>query len=223
MFQYPCLIINFKNYASTIGSAGLALAKLIEKKSKQYKVPVMLAVNPLSLAHIADEVDLPVISQTVDFVSVGAQTGSILPESIDFAGGVGALVNHSENQVNKSDIHLYINACKRAFIDSLVCVDSLEDALSVQACNPSAICYEPHELIGGDVSVAQGKEELVRQIGQEISLPLFIGAGIKSREDVFKSLSLGAEGVLVASAVCCSTNPSAVLDELLQGFVEFNQ
>ena len=223
MFQYPCLIINFKNYASTIGKAGLQLAKLIEKKSKQYKVPIILAVNPLSLAHIADEVSLPVISQTVDHVSVGAKTGAILPESVAFAGGIGSLVNHSENQVDKESIHLYINACKRAFIDSLVCVDSLEDALYVQSCNPSAICYEPHELIGGDVSVAQGKQELVRQIGQEISLPLFIGAGIKTREDVMKSLALGAEGVLVASAVCKSPDPAAVLDELLQGFVEFNQ
>lgn len=223
MFQYPCLIINFKNYASTIGKAGLELAKLIEKKSKQYKVPIILAVNPLSLAHIADEVSLPVISQGVDHVSVGAKTGAILPESIAFANGVGSLINHSENQVDKESIHLYINACKRAFIDSLVCVNSLEDALYVQSCNPLAICYEPHELIGGDVSVTSAKEDIVRQIGEQISLPLFIGAGVKTRQDVMKSLSLGAEGVMVASAVCKGPNPSEVLDDLLQGFVEYNQ
>lgn len=223
MFQYPCLIINFKNYASTIGQAGLDLARLIEKKSKQHGVPVMLAVNPIGLHNIASAVSIPVISQSVNEYSVGAYTGAILPESVSFAGGVGSLINHSENQVGVENVHKHINACKRAFIDSFVCVDSLEDALYVQSCNPSAICYEPHDLIGGDVSVAHGKQDLVRQIGEKISLPLIIGAGIKSREDVIKSLSLGAEGVLVASAVCSSPNPAEVLDELLLGFVEFNQ
>lgn len=222
MFQYPCLIVNFKNYASTIGEAGLKLAKLIEKKSKQHGIPVVLAVNPLGLERIARSVSLPVISQHVDYHSIGAHTGSILPESIGFANGVGSLVNHSEMQVLKDDIHLYINACKRAFIDSLVCVETLDQALEVQACNPSAICYEPSELIGGDVSVAHGKEDLVRKIGEQISLPLFIGAGVKTREDVLKSLSLGAEGVLVASAVCCALDPGEALDELLLGFKEFN-
>jgi triosephosphate isomerase (TIM) len=222
MFQYPCLIVNFKNYASTIGEAGLKLAKLIEKKSKQHGVHVVLAVNPLGLERIAKSISLPVLSQHVDYDSIGAHTGSILPESISFAHGVGSLVNHSEMQVSKDDLHLYINACKRSFIDSLICVETLEHALEVQACNPSAICYEPSELIGGDVSVAHGKEDLVRQIGEQISLPLFIGAGVKSREDVLKSLSLGAEGVLVASAVCCAVDPGEALDELLLGFKEFN-
>lgn len=222
MFQYPCLIVNFKNYASTIGEAGLELAKLIEKKSKQHGVPVVLAVNPIGLDRIARSVKLPVISQHVDAISVGAHTGSILPESISFSSGVGSLVNHSEKHVPKQDIHLYINACKRSFLDSLVCVETLQDALDVQSCNPSAICYEPSELIGGDVSVTHGKEDLVRQIGEQISLPLFIGAGIKTREDVLKSLRLGAEGVLVASGVCCATDPAAALDELLLGFKEFN-
>jgi triosephosphate isomerase len=93
MFQFPCLIVNFKNYASTIGDSGVELAKLIEKKSKQYNVPVVLAVNPVSLHRVAQEVSLPVISQHVDHQSVGAHTGKILPESskLDLSGGVGSL------------------------------------------------------------------------------------------------------------------------------------
>ncbi len=218
MFQFPCLIVNFKNYAATMGQAGVALSKLIEKKSKQHNVPCVLAVNPVYLKTVAETVSIPVISQHVDSQPTGACTGAILAESLALVGAVGALVNHSEKKVETNQIHAYINACKRGVIDSIVCADSLEQALQVQACNPSAICYEPTELIGGNVSVANSDPELVSAIAEQISLPLFIGAGIKTRQDVIKSLALGAQGVLVASAICKAQDPAAVLDELLLGF-----
>ncbi len=218
MFQFPCLIVNFKNYAATMGQAGVALSKLIEKKSKQHNVPCVLAVSAVDLKAISQAVSIPVISQHVDSQSAGACTGAVLAESLASAGAVGALINHSEKRVDTNQIHAYINACKRGFIDSVVCTDSLEQAVQVQTCNPSAICYEPTELIGGDISVANSDPELVSAIAEQISLPLFIGAGIKTRQDVIKSLALGAQGVLVASAICKVQEPAAVLDELLLGF-----
>ena len=218
MFQFPCLIVNFKNYASAIGQDGRALGRLIEKKSKQHNVPCVLAVNPVYLQMMSESVSIPVIAQHVDSQSAGACTGAILAESIADVGAVGSLINHSEKQLDTNKIHSYINACKRGFIDSIVCAATLEQAVAVQACNPSAICYEPPELIGGDVSVANSDPELVSAISEQISLPLFIGAGIRTRQDVIKSLALGAQGVLVASAICKSQDPAGILDELLLGF-----
>ena len=51
-----------------------------------------------------------------------------------------------------------------------------------------------------------------------IEVPVLVGAGIKTSLDVKKSLSLGADGILVASAITKAADPIAVFKELLSGF-----
>ena len=47
-------------------------------------------------------------------------------------------------------------------------------------------------------------------------IPVLCGAGVKTREDVFKAISLGARGILLASGVTKAKDPRAVLLDLVK-------
>ena len=91
----------------------------------------------------------------------------------------------------------------------------------VRSLNPDFLAYEPPELIGGTISVATSQPEIIAKasvITKEAGIPLIVGAGINSCNDVKKSLEFGAVGVAVASDVIKSSNPRDELMDLTEGF-----
>jgi len=56
------------------------------------------------------------------------------------------------------------------------------------------------------------------KIANQLGIPLLVGAGIHSGEDIKKALELGAKGVVVATAVVKAFDPKAKLLELTQEF-----
>ena len=87
---------------------------------------------------------------------------------------------------------------------------------------PTFVSYEPPELVGSKTtSVTQAKPEIITKavrITKEHDLPLIVGAGIKSANDVRKSLEMGAVGVAVASDIVASENPREEILDLIEGF-----
>jgi len=88
---------------------------------------------------------------------------------------------------------------------------------------PTFIAVEPPELIGSGISVSNSKPEIiinsvkaVKETNQKITV--LCGAGVSNNEDVRKSLELGAEGVLLASAFVKAKDPKAFLTELASVF-----
>ncbi len=70
-------------------------------------------------------------------------------------------------------------------------------------------------------SVAKEKPEVISQavtLARAKGIPLIVGAGIKSMEDVQKSVELGAAGIAVASSIVVSENPRQEIMELIEGF-----
>ena len=99
-------------------------------------------------------------------------------------------------------------------------MQSTDEAREIAKFEPTAIAYEPPELIGGDISVSSAKPEIVKEFCDIVkngskSLPL-IGAGIKTSEDVKKSVELGSEGILVASGVMKAEDTKEVISELAE-------
>ena len=88
--------------------------------------------------------------------------------------------------------------------------------------NPNYVAYEPPELIGSlTTSVAQAQPEIITQaheIANAAGTPLIVGAGVHSREDVKKSLELGAVGVAVASDIVTAKDPRKEILDLVEGF-----
>ena len=105
----------------------------------------------------------------------------------------------------------------------MVCARDVEHAERLAAFHPPYLAVEPPELIGGRISVStarpevvQGSVAAVRAVSPETLV--LCGAGVHDRNDVRTALRLGAQGVLVASAVTRAADPRAAIAELLEGF-----
>ncbi|MFB6077278.1 MAG: triose-phosphate isomerase, partial [Candidatus Nanohaloarchaea archaeon] len=84
--------------------------------------------------------------------------------------------------------------------------------------DPDFVAFEPPELIGGDVSVASAKPELIEAAVENAATTVLTGAGVKDSDDVETALDLGTDGVLVASGVVKADDPAAAMTDLVSGF-----
>jgi len=206
MFKTPVLVINFKTYAQATGRRALELARVAEKVAKDLNVEIIVAVQPVDIRLVAENVEIPVYAQHVDPIKPGAHTGHILPEAVKEAGAKGTLLNHSENRLRLDIINEAIQRAKEVGLETIVCADKPETSAAVAVLKPTAIAIEPPELIGTGISVSKAKPEvitntvnIIRKIDE--SIPILTGAGITFKDDVEKALNLGTQGVLVASAI----------------------
>ncbi|KKQ40745.1 MAG: Triosephosphate isomerase [Microgenomates group bacterium GW2011_GWC1_37_8] len=108
-----------------------------------------------------------------------------------------------------------------AILPEAVFEDGAEELRKVFELKPTYVSYEPPELVGSKTtSVAQAQPEVIVKAVEEAKandLPLVVGAGIKSAQDVRKSIEFGAVGVAVASDIVASDDPEKELKELIRG------
>ena len=218
----PIIIVNLKTYEQGYGADGFELCKIMEEISLEHNVNLAAAVSAIDLIDYSDNLKIPIFAQHVDGVTYGSNTGSILPEAVKYSGAVGTLVNHAECQMSWEEIEKTINRCKELGLSTVLCTADLESSEKGSHLNPDKIAVEPPELIGGDISVSTAKPEIisdtveiVKEINSEISV--LCGAGVKNQEDVSKAITLGSEGILLASGVVKSSEPRKVLLDLIKG------
>jgi triosephosphate isomerase len=194
----------------------------MEEIALEHKVNLAAAVSPIDLVDFSDNLDIPIFAQHVDGVNFGSHTGSILPEAVRYSGAVGTLVNHAECQMSWEEIEKTINRCKELGLLTVLCTADIASSEKGSHLNPDMIAVEPPELIGGDISVSTAKPEIisdtvevVKKINSDISV--LCGAGVKTQNDISKAISLGSEGILLASGVVKSSEPRKVLLDLIKG------
>jgi triosephosphate isomerase len=216
----PILIVNFKNYPQALGEKGLELAKSLERAAERMKKEVAIAPPTPILMKVAREVTLPVLSQHVDPVPASSTTGYQPVESIKEAGCVGSIINHSEHKIPHEDVEKAINGLRSLNLKSVVCADSVEEGEKLAVFSPDFIAIEPPELIGTGISVSRAKPEVivggvkaVKKVNS--SIKVLCGAGVSDGNDVKKAVELGAEGVLVASAIVKARDPYQKAVEML--------
>ncbi len=214
--QTPTIIVNFKTYLESTGARALQLAKQAEKASKETGACIVVAPQPMDLAKIAAEVEIPVFAQHIDPIKPGSSTGHILVEAVKEAGAVGTLINHSERQLRLIDIEATIALCREKGLISCVCANNPAVSAAVAAMRPDVTSMEPPELIGSGISVSKAKPEIVSDTVTLVhkvdpSMTILCGAGISTAEDVSKALELGTRGVLVASGIVKAKDPYSVL------------
>lgn len=215
--SFPILITNFKAYENATGPRALELAKIHEKVAKEEGVSIACAVQAPDIFRIAREVMIPIFAQHFDIHPHGQHTGAILPEAIQLAGAAGSLLNHSEFRIPFPDLAESLNRAAFCKLFVVVCAHDHEEAKIIAALKPDAVAVEPPELIGGNISVSTAKPALIeRSVKEAGNVPLIVGAGVKSGEDVKKALSLGAQGILLASGITKADNPERTLRELVR-------
>jgi triosephosphate isomerase len=214
------IITNFKLYESATGDKALALAKIHEEVAKETGMDIQVAVQPIDLARISQEVDIPVLAQHIDPKIFGSGTGHILPENVKMAGAVGTILNHSERRLEREVLEASIKRAKEIGLTTVVCAETPEEGASFLEFDPDYIAVEPPELIGGDISVSTSQPEIIENASKLIGPEkLLVGAGVKNGVDVKTCIELGAKGVLLASGVTKAENPRAVLLDLASGLL----
>lgn len=218
------LIINLKAYKETIGKGALKVLEAAEKVAEEYNVEIAIAPQPTDIRLLSENSKrVKIFAQHIDPIKGGAYTGHILPEAVKDSGAVGTLINHSERQLTLVEIGELIEICKNLGLISVVCVTNDKLARTIAYLDPDYIAIEPPELIGTGISVSKAKPEIIinsvksiREINNKVKI--LVGAGISNGEDVKKAIELGANGVLVSSAVTKAKDFYEKIKELINGF-----
>lgn len=212
------IFVNFKTYQQGSGEAAVKLAKIcaeVEKETEIKIVPVVQVVDIFRLSSLG----FRVWAQHIDEIEFGPNTGKILPEAVMSAGAEGTILNHSENKLPTEIIAETIKRCRALGMKILVCCESIKEGKEIAQSKPDFLAYEPPELIGGDVSVSSAKPAVIKDFIAEIpEIPLVIGAGIHSPEDIRRGINLGAVGFLISSHVVLAKIPKVILLQLAGGF-----
>ncbi len=210
------IIINFKAYSQATGRKSLEIARACERAADETGKDVIVSPQPQDIHRFRD-LDLSVYSQHVDPVEPGSHTGHVLPEGVRDAGASGTLLNHSERRLEEEMLEEAVQRAREAGLNTVVCAQDPKECGIYSEYGPDCIAYEPPELIGGDTAVSEAKPQLIKGAVERSEVPVLTGAGIKSRDDVEKSLELGTEGVLVASGVVKAEEPCDAVKELCEG------
>ncbi|MFB6245803.1 MAG: triose-phosphate isomerase [Candidatus Nanohaloarchaea archaeon] len=210
------LVINFKAYAGAMGEKARELAEKCSEAAERTGKEVVVAPQPPDILRMED-LELEVFSQHVDGTEPGSHTGHPLPESVSMAGASGTLLNHSERRLERKALKKSIDRAEEEGLTTLVCARSPEECGELGELGPDYVAFEPPELIGGEVSVSSARPGMIEEAVSRSKPPVLTGAGVKTREDVEKSIELGCEGVLVASGVVKAKDPQEKIVELAEG------
>ena len=220
----PILIINFKNYPEASGEKALELSRDAANVSKELGVEIVLAPPTPSLAIVSRSVNISVIAQHVGIEKPGSTTGAIVAEMVKDVGGVGSIVNHSENRISQSVIEHTVNRLKELDMYSVVCARTPEEVNHLSTTGPDFVAIEPPELIGSGIAVSKSRPEIVTDSVSaskkaNSKVRVLCGAGIVTGEDVAAAMGLGASGVLVASGIVKADDRLGKIRELAERLV----
>lgn len=219
----PVFIVNFKTYNESTGKNALALAKICDEVSKKTGKSIVVAVQPTDLNEISSKVSIPVFAQHIDGVNFGANTGHILPEAIISADAKGSLLNHSEDQYNIENLKKASERMKELGLIRVICANSPKKAEEFANLSPEFIAIEPPELIGTLVSVSKVNPkvitdtiDVVKKVNPKVKV--LCGAGVATPEDVSRAIELGAEGILIATAVVKAKDRRKAITDFVNAF-----
>jgi triosephosphate isomerase len=219
----PLFLLNLKSYPGHLGPGAVRIAKLLESLGRETGVATSVAPPLPDLARVAESVAIPVLAQHVDPGEAGARTGYAPVDSIQAAGARGSLLNHSEHPMAVAEIEETVRRLAAHHLVAVVCAADVPTARRLAQSRPPYLAVEPPELIGGDRAVSTARPEVVsgtvRAVrGVSPGTHVLCGAGVHDRRDVARALELGADGVLVASAVTRAPDAEKAIRELLAGF-----
>lgn len=223
--KFPAIIVNLKAYSQSLGKKSVLIAEAITKVGKEKDIGVGVSPQYADLYRITSKVNVPVYAQNVDPLEPGRGTGSLLPEAAKEAGAVGSLVNHSECQLELEKIGRIVDRLDEIGLTSVVCAEDVDTAKKVAAFGPDVVAVEPPELIGTGRSVSKVNPAIIENTVEEVhevdpDIHVLCGAGVSTGEDVRIALELGAEGILIASAVVKADDPEKAMLDLADGAIE---
>lgn len=216
------IFVNFKTYEQGSGQKAVELVKLLEEVATSTQVKIIPVVQALDAEMVIASTKLEIWIQHIDPITYGAHTGWTLPDEAAKIGVAGVFLNHSEHKFeNLESLKNALQRCNEVNLRTLVFAKDLDELKNILELKPTYVAYEPPELIGSTTtSVAQAKPEVISQaaeLSKKSGIPLVVGAGVHSQEDVRKSVELGAVGVAVATDIVKAEDPKGEVMDLIEG------
>ena len=119
-------IINCKNYDEISGDKIVKLAKISQKISKKYKIPIAIA-PPHHLIPLIVKFNVTILAQHLDDKKVGSTTGFMIPEIVKKSKISGSLINHSEHRISEKEIRNLVKRLKRLRLKTILCVKNVNE------------------------------------------------------------------------------------------------
>lgn len=222
MLKKPVWITNFKNYDEATGQHAVDLAKIHEKVAKETGASIAVAVGALDVWRVAKEVSIPVLCQHCDAIDFGKFTGHILPQGIRRSGGIGTLINHSERRLEFDVLHSTVACAQKSSLARIVCAEDPDEIEKFAELSPDFLAFEPPELIGSTTnSVARAKpDSITESVTRSRRIPVLVGAGVSTVEDVEVSMQLGAQGFLAATVIVKAKDSEKILTDLVTAMMK---
>ncbi len=200
------------------GKRMLKLAKAADEASKKYDVRIIMTPQYSDIQLLAQETEnVLIFAQHMDPLPIGRGLGSVLPEAVKAAGAVGVMLNHAEKPMTISDLNKAIKRADEVGLLSIVCADTVEEAMAIAHFSPNIIVAEPTELIGtgktSDEDYIIETTKAIKSINHEIQV--LQGAGISNGQDVYNVIKAGADATGTTSGIMKAENPEAMLDEMI--------
>jgi len=214
----PLIVVNFKTYSTAMGIQAENLASMMASVTTSARM--VGVVSAFDLATINQSFpNLEIWSQHLDPVGMGSFTGWLQPDNAIERGARGTIINHAEHKVPLNHVEELMKQLPEGF-QICACAADVEEAKSLAALSPTFIAVEPPELIGGDISVTTADPGIIKSTVDAVksvneNIRVLCGAGVKNGSDVKMALSLGADGVLLASGVTKAEEPFEILNDLV--------
>ncbi|MAH91499.1 MAG: triose-phosphate isomerase [Euryarchaeota archaeon] len=213
----PLVVVNFKTYSTAMADAAEALGR--QMASVQTNARMVAVTSAFDLSTVSAISGLEVWSQHLDPVGQGSHTGWLEPETAIARGASGTIINHAEHKVSIEHVKQLMAMLPDGF-PICACAADVAEARALAELGPTFIAVEPPELIGGDISVTTADPSIVSDTVAAVkevnpNVRILCGAGVKNGQDVATAISLGAEGVLLASGVTKANDPESVLSDLV--------
>ena len=216
--EEPLIVVNFKTYATAMGIQAENLASMMASVTTSARMVGVVSAFDLATINQSSP-NLEIWSQHLDPVGMGSFTGWLQPDNAIERGAKGTIINHAEHKVSLNHVEELMKQLPEGF-QICACAADVEEAKALAALSPTFIAVEPPELIGGDISVTTADPDIIKSTVDAVksvneNIRVLCGAGVKNGSDVKMALSLGAEGVLLASGVTKAEDPFEILNDLV--------
>lgn len=203
------IFVNYKTYEEGSGQRAIALTKILEGVAKESQIKIIPVVQIADAEMVIASTTLEVWIQNSD---------KVLPVGIS-----GVFLNHSDHKIADFDtLYTENENAMNANLKTLIFAADLDELKKVSDLAPTYVAYEPPALIGSTTtSVSEAEPNIIVEaveISRSFGVPLVVGAGIHSQNDIITGLKLGAVGFAVATDIVKAIDPKKELLDLVEGF-----
>jgi triosephosphate isomerase len=216
----PFLVVNPKSYL--YGKLSLDLALAADKIAKETGIEMFFTCPFADIRYISENTtNVIVTAQHMESLKPGRGMGHVLPESLKEAGAKAVFLNHAENPMTVAELSKTIERARELDIKTIVCSDSVSEAVALSKFNPDIILAEPTELIGtgktADNSYVIETTEKIREMSPNTLV--MIASGVTTAEDVYNVIKLGADGTGGTNGILGAPDPKKRIEEWAEAMV----